>query len=92
MLCAMMLTDWPAALEAMSRDRASARSSILLEAGTEVVITRMLLDVRAWVMPRQYWREGRKGPNRWSSSKPRRPWARIMGFWGVSGLMLAGRG
>lgn len=53
MLCAMMLTDWPAALEAMSRDRARARSSTEEVVGTEVVITRMLLDVRAWVIPRQ---------------------------------------
>jgi hypothetical protein len=81
----MILTDFPLALDAMSRPRTSARSSILAEEGTEAVITSIPFARSASVIPRQYCTPGRREPANRSSSNPKRPCARTIGCLGVAG-------
>ncbi|KND88897.1 hypothetical protein TOPH_06427 [Tolypocladium ophioglossoides CBS 100239] len=91
MLCAMMLTGVgllgdgegsKAEAAAMSAASLAARASMASLGGTEAVITRgQPCAVRACLMPCQYCRGGRAA-ERESSEKPRRPWARTMGYLG----------
>lgn len=61
----------------------AARSSMEPVGGTEVVMTEQLFCVRACLMPCQYSMGGRRAETL-SSEKPRRPWARTMGYFGVA--------
>lgn len=81
---AMMLTAFPSAFWAMSSANRAALASMLPEGGTEATITSMPFSESASLMPLQYCIPGRNWPASRSSSKPRRPWARIrVCFYGV---------
>lgn len=67
----------------MSAASLAARSSMEPVGGTEVVMTEQLFCVRACLMPCQYSMGGRRAETL-SSEKPRRPWARTMGYFGVA--------
>lgn len=83
----MMLTPLPSVdgnvAEAMSSRSLAARSSMLLDGGTEPVMTVAPFCSRASWMPYQYWTAGRAVANL-ISENPRRPWASTMGCFGVS--------
>jgi len=74
---AIMFTLFPPAFSAMLSASLCARASMLPEGGTAATITSIPLRESASVIPRQYCIPGRKRPASRSSSKPRRPWARI---------------
>lgn len=83
----MILTLLPPALLSMSVLSFAALSSIEAEAGTEAVMISIPFAPRASVIPRQYCIAGRNFPASRSSSNPRSPWARTIGFLGVPWLI-----
>lgn len=62
----------------------SARRSILPLGGTAAVNTSTPLLASACVIPYQYSIPGNLLPAKCNSSKPKRPWARMIGFLGAS--------
>jgi hypothetical protein len=86
---AIMFTLLPPAFSAMVSANLAARASIEPEAGTVAVITSIFFRASASRIPRQYWMPGRLWPAKCSSSNPRRPCARIIGFLGASAILIS---
>lgn len=85
MLCAMIFTLFPFALACISSLNFWARASMDPDGGTVAVMTSMPFAASASRIPLQYCMPGATALGTMlSSSNPRSPWARMIGFLGVS--------